>query len=153
SGEKDGEQDRADERDVLRRRIHARARQQLRERRGEHEGVDHGVHSIEQPARPCGSEARDLVAIELRSYGGGRRCFWTLPSAVRGSVSIRMKARGILNDASWARHRPSSSVTLRVSSAHTYAIGTSPRASLGKPTTTASRTRGSSSSSSSISRG
>ena len=105
AGEKHGEQNRADESDVRRRRVDARTRQQLGERRREHQRVDHRVHSVEQPARPRGPEADDLLAIQLRARDsirsvrcsdahrvvrvhGGSRCFCTLPSAVRGSASI-----------------------------------------------------------------
>ena len=37
----------------------------------------------------------------------GSRCFCTLPSALRGSLSTRMNERGTLNDASFSRQRAS----------------------------------------------
>src|SRR5687768_1062016 len=86
------------------------------------------------------------------AFHGGKRCFCTLPSAVRGSASTRTNARGVLNDASWARHRSVSSASSD-SSATMYAIGISPRTASATPTTVASRTRASSSNTSSISRG
>src|SRR5674476_401605 len=63
------------------------------------------------------SEERGWEFCRFHSVHGGRRCFCTLPSAVRGSDSTRMNRRGILNDASCARQVRSSSSASSDSSA------------------------------------
>ena len=64
--EKHREENRADESDARGDASHSRARQQLGERRREHQRVDHRVHAVEQPAGPRGPEADDLLSVELR---------------------------------------------------------------------------------------
>src|SRR4029079_4120229 len=164
-GEEDGKEHGAREADVRRRRRRSGAREELGEGRREHERVDHRVHAVEQPSGPRGPEPDDLRARELgprdrrvergavcrhdltgswRGGGaGGRRCFWILPSAVRGRESTRTKARGILNDGSCERQVCSISAVLNESSTTMYAIGTSPRTSSATPTTAASLIRSS----------
>src|SRR6478672_11282114 len=74
---------------------------------------------------------RAIVHVALH---GGRRCFCTLPNALRGRASMRTKPRGTLNDASdrvHASRKPSMSTS---PSGTMYATGTSPRRASGAPT-------------------
>src|SRR5271156_4140183 len=52
------------EADVCFGRRDARTRQQIAQRRDEHERVDEGVHAVERPTAPGSPEAADLVARE-----------------------------------------------------------------------------------------
>ena len=77
-----------------------------------HPGADVRHHRCDpQPAEP-GVKKRGPGAAARRGGGRGqasilefflgRRCFCTFPSALRGSLSTRMKERGTLNDASFS---------------------------------------------------
>ena len=80
-----------------------------RERDAEEPDVDARRHA--QPDREEQREKREngwrddhfvtfVSSVRAGAFSGGRRCFCTFPSAVRGSASTRAKARGTLNDAS-----------------------------------------------------
>jgi len=67
------EHQRAGVADVGRRRLDARPRQKLGQRRAEHERVDDAVHAVQHPAEPRGPEADDLLPVQRRACAQGCR--------------------------------------------------------------------------------
>src|SRR4051794_3726290 len=64
-------------------------------------------HALNVPVEDLRIQKQGGCRKFLEFHVDGRRCFWTFPSAVRGSVSTRTNDRGTLNDAKADRQRDS----------------------------------------------